>query len=60
MTEIKFKSRKQLYTLLVTNRKNNRSVDLINILIFSDCFVKLLNMAHSEMQNKKNEFFQLF
>ena len=62
MTKIKFKSRKQVYTLWVMNRKQ-RSLDLISFiniflsfLIFSNSFVKLLNSFHSEMQNEKTEF----
>ena len=63
MTKVKSKSRKQLYTLWDVNRKNDRSLDLIsfinvflNFLIFSDCFVKLLNLFHSEFKIKKMSF----
>ena len=62
MTKVKSKSRKQLYNLWVMNRKQLRSLDLIflNFLIFSDCFVKLLNLLRSEMQNEKNKLYKFF
>ena len=66
MTKVKSKSTKQLYTLKVVNKKQQSFIRFdslasinvyLNFWIFSDCFVKLLNLFYSEMQNGKNEFF---